>query len=151
MIQDKEKRRAYQREYMRKRREDPIERAKGNAYHREYQKRPDVAEKRRAYVRERVKDPNVRAVQTKYKQENMREYYRAYWHTEKGQDIKLRQLYGITLDQKKEILEKQNNLCAICNGPFKKVYTDHDHSTGKVRGLLCNGCNMRLSGLDDAE
>lgn len=49
---------------------------------------------------------------------------------------------------------KQNGKCAICElsfGECRKTYpqTDHNHTTGKVRGLLCNKCNVRLSAFDD--
>ncbi len=52
-----------------------------------------------------------------------------------------------------EILKEQNNSCAICKTPFdlsksaKKgsgIFIDHDHSTGRMRGVLCNGCNHGL-------
>jgi hypothetical protein len=32
---------------------------------------------------------------------------------------------------------------------MKRVYCDHEHSTGRFRGWLCNRCNTRLGGLDD--
>ena len=46
-----------------------------------------------------------------------------------------------------ELLEKQNYVCAIClekpeDGHVLEV--DHDHKTGKVRGLLCSFCNTKL-------
>jgi len=50
------------------------------------------------------------------------------------------------------MLIKQNNLCAICHNefkPFKDIHIDHNHITGKVRGLLCSKCNMSLGGFDD--
>ena len=37
----------------------------------------------------------------------------------------------------------QGGLCALCD-ESTKLYADHDHETGKVRGLLCNRCNLNL-------
>lgn len=58
----------------------------------------------------------------------------------------LKTRYGITLEQYNGMIEKQHNLCAICNKNNKKqrLSVDHDHQTGKVRGLLCNHCNNIL-------
>ena len=46
------------------------------------------------------------------------------------------------------MLEKQNGMCGICGiercSTGRKFSIDHDHITGKVRGLLCVGCNIRL-------
>ena len=65
----------------------------------------------------------------------------------------LKRLYGITLEQYNELLEKQNGCCAICNrhrSTFKmNLAVDHCHSgpnAGAIRGLLCNNCNHRLIG-----
>jgi len=59
--------------------------------------------------------------------------------------------FGITLDAYNILLEAQNNVCAICKKPptnkhkyDKILYVDHDHKTGKVRGLLCSSCNTLL-------
>lgn len=54
--------------------------------------------------------------------------------------------YGITPEQYDEILEEQGGVCKICkNLPGKyRLHVDHDHETGKVRGLLCVTCNSRL-------
>ena len=69
-------------------------------------------------------------------------------------DIQLRnhlKQYRMTLDEYKELLEKQSNLCAICHRPPKggrtsaaSLHVDHDHTTGKTRGLLCRACNVTL-------
>lgn len=70
----------------------------------------------------------------------------------------LKHSYGISLDKYKEMLEKQNSVCAICNkserglsksNRVKRLSIDHDHKTGKVRGLLCHKCNMALGWVDD--
>ncbi len=61
----------------------------------------------------------------------------------------LKRLYGITLTQYNEILLGQGGACAICGGKETKgrsehFHVDHDHATGKIRGLLCSGCNQGL-------
>ena len=53
----------------------------------------------------------------------------------------LRYRYGITPDQYDKILANQNHLCAVCRGDMLIKYIDHCHVTGKVRGILCPGCN----------
>ncbi len=68
-------------------------------------------------------------------------------------DIHLRRRYGLSEENYREIHKKQGHVCAICGGKnthscTKKVdydlYVDHCHSTGKVRGLLCNHCNRGI-------
>lgn len=59
--------------------------------------------------------------------------------------------YNISLDYYEKILELQNNQCAICHKEQtnKRLAVDHCHSTGKVRGLLCEQCNRILGLLKD--
>jgi hypothetical protein len=57
---------------------------------------------------------------------------------------RFRRLYGITLEQYEEMRISQNSLCAICDREEELLFVDHDHSTGKVRGLLCRDCNAML-------
>jgi Autographiviridae endonuclease VII len=62
--------------------------------------------------------------------------------------------YKMTLEAYQSLLEGQNGLCAICNKPETKINlksgkvkllaVDHDHTTGKIRGLLCQSCNLEL-------
>lgn len=63
----------------------------------------------------------------------------------------LKKHYGITLEQYNEMLSAQNDRCALCgtekNG--KTFHVDHDHKTGKVRGILCYKCNVGLGSFDD--
>jgi len=53
--------------------------------------------------------------------------------------------FGLTQEQFNTLLSQQNGLCAICGKPPKRVLAiDHDHVTGRVRGLLCSKCNLNL-------
>lgn len=65
---------------------------------------------------------------------------------------KLKRQYGLTEEDLKDILEKQDGACAICGGPPGKqgFHIDHNHDTGKVRGLLCGVCNTSLGGFRDS-
>ena len=48
-----------------------------------------------------------------------------------------------------EMLETQDGNCAICKIEQDPLYVDHDHETGKVRGLLCEQCNFLLGNAKD--
>lgn len=65
----------------------------------------------------------------------------------------LQKRYGITFDRYDEILEKQDNRCAICACQAcpsgRSFAVDHDHDTGEVRGLLCKDCNIGLGMFKD--
>jgi hypothetical protein len=71
----------------------------------------------------------------------------------------LKSVYGITLEEYNDILVKQNNVCAICNKPekcldyrtgtVKRLSVDHCHTTDKIRGLLCSGCNRGIGYLKE--
>jgi hypothetical protein len=56
--------------------------------------------------------------------------------------------YALSREQRAVLEQQQEGLCAICRGRLRLV-VDHDHQTGVVRGLLCNGCNMGLGALGD--
>lgn len=74
-----------------------------------------------------------------------------YRKTKKDQDLK--KSYGISLHDYSGMLVKQNQSCKICNIHQDKLKralcVDHDHLTGKVRGLLCDTCNRSLGLLKD--
>jgi hypothetical protein len=67
----------------------------------------------------------------------------------------LKRKYGITIEGYNLILKEQNFSCAICKsgkpGGMGSFPVDHDHKTGKIRGLLCNQCNFGLGAFKDNE
>lgn len=63
---------------------------------------------------------------------------------------RLKYEYGITTKQHAEMVRSQSGLCAICGAePGQKLDVDHNHETGKVRGLLCRTCNLGLGCFKD--
>jgi hypothetical protein len=63
-------------------------------------------------------------------------------------DSKRQTKYGLSRKQYNEMFRKQRGCCAICGvhqSEFKKALAvDHNHSTGKNRGLLCSACNVAI-------
>ncbi len=68
-------------------------------------------------------------------------------------NLNLRTKYGLTREQYDQMVIDQGGVCAICEGPpcgmqrggpRTRLEVDHDHVTGKVRGLLCHPCNLML-------
>lgn len=127
-----ERRRAYQREYQKTEKCRANQRArrrsdKGRAYQRAYQLVYQQSDK-------------GRAAQLKYQQSDKG---RAYWRRYK---------YKLSPEDYKALLQSQGGLCAICRDPPGKMIlcVDHDHATGRVRGLLHNTCNAALGHFQDS-
>lgn len=87
--------------------------------------------------------------------------WRAKWRKEnpekaKAMDFKndLKKNYNITPEVYYKMIEDQNNSCACCGQSaeiFKRgLHVDHDHTTGRVRGLLCTECNPGLGYFQDS-
>jgi len=61
--------------------------------------------------------------------------------------------YSITLEMYNKMLISQDNKCLICNKDSellpKMLAVDHDHKTGKIRGLLCIQCNTGIGSFQD--
>jgi hypothetical protein len=65
----------------------------------------------------------------------------------------LQKSYGISVLEYERLLVGQAGVCAICGGTNKdgrKLFVDHDHNTGAVRGLLCNLCNRGIGNMRDS-
>ena len=77
------------------------------------------------------------------------------YHHKRGKEVngmryfrnKLKREFDITVEDYEALMVKQNNVCAICEEPDpqgQRLAVDHNHKTGKVRGLLCGRCNKAL-------
>lgn len=72
-------------------------------------------------------------------------------------DSDLRTRFGISLSEYGAMLVAQEGKCAICKKPetqtrkgvAKLMAVDHDHNTGKIRGLLCTACNQAIGKLNE--
>jgi hypothetical protein len=88
----------------------------------------------------------------KYNKKTNNEAVKKYISTPKGKEAQrksnLKSKYGLSPEEYDNKLANQNHKCAICGldetENKKKLAVDHDHSTGKVRDLLCINCNTGL-------
>jgi hypothetical protein len=76
--------------------------------------------------------------------ENIRQKKMAYIETR----------YGMPYEQFEKMEVDQGGVCAICGRPptntkYGRLHVDHDHATGRVRGLLCHTCNAGLGQFQD--
>ena len=108
---------------------------------------------RAAYQKEwRLKNP-----------EKAKQYQKTYWSkpnnatsaSARARKSKLKLSYNLSVEDYNALLKEQNYLCAICltptpTGKWKVFAVDHYHTTGKVRGLLCNECNRGMGLLKDS-
>ena len=113
-----------------------------NKKQREFRKNnPDIAKKRDREAYQRQKKHRVEYAR-KYRKEN----------PEKTMNTNLKMKYGITREEYFDILNKQGNKCAICGKPqeehSRNFALDHNHTTNKVRGIVCDGCNYGIGFLE---
>ena len=102
------------------------------------------------YMKQRWKRPEVRqrAKDRRVDNEQTRRRNKMYM---------LRALYGISLEDYDRLVITQRGLCAVCfkpekakhqSGRIRSLSVDHDHSTKRVRGLLCGHCNTSIGQLE---
>ena len=95
-------------------------------------------------------NPDKKAIHNKKWNDKNKKYY-TQWRTDnpdKSKSIWLKYRYGITLNDYNRMFVEQENKCWICGTHVSELkvplQVDHSHTTGVVRGLLCNKCNSRL-------
>jgi hypothetical protein len=73
----------------------------------------------------------------------------------KVKNTSLKYKFGISIEEYNDLLSLQEGKCAICGSietgrsDTKYLHVDHDHLSGKVRGLLCNKCNIGIGLFND--
>jgi Autographiviridae endonuclease VII len=81
--------------------------------------------------------------------------HRSRWkaaHPEKVLSYKLLHTFGITLETFRDLEAAQLGRCAICGGTNSSGHAlalDHDHKSGRIRGLLCRKCNLGVGYFGD--
>lgn len=97
------------------------------------------AKKQAAYRKEHRSDYNA--------------YMRGYNATKSPYErylIEILRRYGCTQEKYEQMLKDQDYKCALCSTKHNdkrrkgRLYVDHCHATGIIRGLLCHGCNVGL-------
>jgi len=92
----------------------------------------------------REKNPEKRKLQVQREADPSKLYNRRKY---------LKHSYGITVDDYDHMYTTQKGCCAICgvhqSETVRKFHVDHCHSTGKIRGLLCQDCNHLLGRAKD--
>ena len=80
-------------------------------------------------------------------------YNKTYRATHQAETrAKLIKRYGLSVAEYAAMLKSQNGACAICYGTHNNNHAlciDHDHMTGKIRGLVCHDCNVALGMIGD--
>lgn len=74
-------------------------------------------------------------------------FRRSHWR------LHLKKKYGITPEDYDALLSSQSGRCAACGQeprPPTRFHLDHDHATGKIRGILCHHCNNALGFTGDS-
>lgn len=116
-------------------------------------------EKRAEYYRTRMLDP----MYAESRRESSRKWARENYHRKEefSPDHKrnnfstyLKRKYSLSVEEYAWMLNSQDGKCASCRdvlGLDKFTHVDHDHETGDIRGILCNGCNTALGLLKDSE
>jgi hypothetical protein len=121
-----EKRRAYQREWWAKNREENLAKSKAK-----YEKNKET----------------YKAAHRKWKAENREQ------HLADSRRLHLWKKYKITVAQYDAMLDQQGGKCAICRGDCtsgRRLAVDHCHTTGRVRALLCYVCNTSIGKFEES-
>lgn len=124
---------------------------------------PRAAQRSRRYAEDPTFREKARAAsQAHYRanRETVRESYRTRYQQRRAQgaftwtQVQRLGKYGLTVAEWEAMLEAQGGVCAICGEPETAknrtvLAVDHDHATGRARGLLCHRCNRLLGHAGD--
>jgi hypothetical protein len=129
-------------------------RAAQQSYSRAYYgaNREELLEKQRAY---RAANPEKIAEGNRAYRAANPEKLRAYYEANREKMIEKQKIrrFGITSAEYDQMVMAQCGTCGICGepeAPKTRLSVDHDHDTGKLRGLLCGSCNRGIGLLQDS-
>ncbi len=110
----------------------------------------DIKTKYRKNNKERIKNYSKKYRES-HKQQ-IKESTTTQEYKKQNKERSLKYLYNLDIKKYNDILILQNNSCKICNISFQKtkICVDHDHLTGKIRGLLCRKCNTGIGLFNDS-
>lgn len=81
-------------------------------------------------------------------------YTRAWWarNSHKRKEYAMRRVYNLDPSEFAAMLVRQNGVCAVCeqSDPKRNLSIDHNHGTGRIRGLLCKKCNSAIGFAGDS-
>jgi hypothetical protein len=126
-------------------------RDRDRATQKEWKKRnPERVKKLNKEYTERNYD-QVTASQRAYQENNSEELLKKHrvYNLDKREEIHAKHIkkkYKLSIVEYNDILEYQGGVCDICGGTNgdKHLFVDHNHTSGKVRGLLCKKCNSAI-------
>ena len=121
------------------------------------QSKPEYKERAKLLRNLPERKERARIASKKYRSTKaFKEWRKKYRATNRYQEYRREKDYknkfGISINEYKMINENQKGLCAICGkkesfickGRLYNLAVDHNHQTGKIRGLLCHDCNQAL-------
>lgn len=109
--------------------------------------------KREWYAKTIAKRRELSAIYREKNREKLNERARVRYHSHREEEldrIRMRK-YGISGEMFRELTKKQKGKCPICSRLLlKNPSVDHDHNSGKIRGLICNKCNLSIGNAGDS-
>lgn len=127
-----------------------------NDYLRKYSKTNKAKQRSLTYMQKYKESGKVSEVNKRYASKN-KDKFKKYYKENKNlwKNSQLKRDYNITIEEYNVLLYNQNFKCSICeihiDNLTKKLHVDHDHTTGRIRGLLCHHCNTGLGLFKDSE
>jgi hypothetical protein len=149
-----EERKAYRRKRHVELKQNPEWVAKRTEYLRkqneEKPRTPKDPEAHRVYCRKYYHDKHANPIVLAAHSERIRQYRKR--NPDKVLDATLRRKFGVGIEIYTKLLEEQSGACAVCKVSFDDTVpnVDHNHTTQKMRGLLCMNCNIALGHVKDS-
>lgn len=86
------------------------------------------------------------AVSTKYS----REWRKANWRS--TEISRLKYVYKVSSEDAAKLIDRAADKCEVCErrDEYRRLNVDHDHKTGRIRGVICHNCNIAIGLLGDA-